>query len=227
LILVNYKTYLESTGKGGLEIARAAESVTKETGTCIVVAPQFVDIKPIAERFDVPVFAQHVDGAEPGAFTGHILAEAVKNAGASGVMINHSERRLRLSEVDEANKRARGIGLVSAICANTATVAEAAASLHPDMVAIEPPELIGTGVAVSKAKPEIVSDTVLRIKRVNAEVYVLCGAGVTRAEDVEAAIRLGASGVLLATGVVKAKDVRLALLEMAQQAAKAHDHVRA
>ncbi len=87
------------------------------------------------------------------------------------------------------------------------------------MVAVEPPELIGSGIAVSKANPEIISDTVDRIKKVNPKVTILCGAGITKGEDVSSAIKLGAEGILVASGVVKAKDPCNALNELAEYAA--------
>ncbi|MEM4675294.1 MAG: triose-phosphate isomerase, partial [Nitrososphaerota archaeon] len=61
IIVLNYKTYLEGVGKKGLEIAKAAEKVSIETGVCIAVAPQFSDLRMIAESVEIPVFAQHID----------------------------------------------------------------------------------------------------------------------------------------------------------------------
>jgi triosephosphate isomerase len=89
------------------------------------------------------------------------------------------------------------------------------------MLAVEPPELIGTGVPVSKAKPEVVSGTVELVKEINSDMVVLCGAGITRGEDVAAALRLGTEGVLVASGVVKAKDPYRVLLEFAEALIKA------
>jgi triosephosphate isomerase len=140
----------------------------------------------------------------------------VKEAGAVGTLINHSERRLKLADIDMLIARARENGMVSVVCSNNAVVSAAAASLKPDMIAVEPPELIGTGIPVSKAKPEIVSSTVDLAKKVNRDVVVLCGAGITKGEDVSAALRLGTKGVLVASGIVKAKDPYKILLEFAE-----------
>jgi len=84
------------------------------------------------------------------------------------------------------------------------------------MVAVEPPELIGTGRPVSKVKPEVVSDAVKLVREVNPRVRVLCGAGITSGEDVRIALELGAEGVLLASSVVKAPDPRAAMLDIAE-----------
>ena len=217
-ILVNFKTYLEATGKRAVELAKKAEKVSRETMVQIGVAPQFTDIAPIAEAVEIPVFAQHIDPIEPGSFTGHVSAEAVKEAGAVGTLINHSERQLRLSEIDATIRIARRKELVSVVCANNQGISAAVAALNPDVVAIEPPELIGTRIPVSKAKPEIVKATVELVRKVNQKVIILCGAGISHGDDVAAALKLGTQGVLVASAVVKTKDQYRILMEFAEKA---------
>ncbi len=209
---------MEATGRRAVELAKKAEKVSSETGVQIGVAPQFTDIAAVTEATEIPVFAQHIDSIEPGNYTGHVSAEAVKEAGAVGTILNHSERQLRLFEIDAAIKIARNTGLVSVVCANNQSISAAVAALNPDVVAVEPPELIGTGIPVSKAKPEIVKATVELVRRVNLKVVILCGAGISRGEDVEAALRLGTQGVLVASAVVKAKDQYRVLREFAEKA---------
>lgn len=216
LVLINFKTYREASGKRGLELAKVAEQISKEAGITIAVAPQLTDLAFIASQVEIPVFSQHVDDVEPGSYTGHVTVEAIKDAGAAGTMINHSERRVRADQVDVVVKKARALGLTTVVCSNTPEVTAAMAALGPDMVAIEPPELIGTGVPVSRAKPEVVTSSVDLVRRVNPQVKVLCGAGITTGEDVAAALRLGTVGVLLASGVVKAKDWRRAILDLVE-----------
>ena len=221
LILVNLKTYIEGTGKKALELAVKAEKVSRETDVCIGLAPQYVDIPQLAKVVSIPIFAQHIDPIKPGSFTGHVLPEAVKDAGATGTLINHSERRLKLAEIDAAIRRARELNLVQVVCTNNASVSTSAAALKPNFIAIEPPELIGTGIPVSKAKPEIVAETVELVKQVNPEITILCGAGITKGDDVAAALKLGTKGVLVASGIVKAKNPHKVLLEFAQAATNA------
>ncbi|MEM2780946.1 MAG: triose-phosphate isomerase, partial [Candidatus Bathyarchaeia archaeon] len=184
LILINFKTYLEATGRRAVRLARTVERVSRETQVPICVAPQFTDIAAVAREVEIPVFAQHIDPIEPGSHTGYVLADAVKEVGAVGTLINHSERQLRLSDIDAAIKIARGKGLVSVVCANNQSISAAVAALKPDMVAVEPPELIGTGVSVSKAQPEVVTATVRLVRKVNPTVTILCGAGISNGEDV-------------------------------------------
>jgi triosephosphate isomerase len=169
----------------------------------------------------IPVFAQHIDPVQPGSHTGHVIAESVKEAGAIGTLINHSERQLKLSDIDKVIRKTRESGLLSVVCANNPSISAAVATLKPEIIAVEPPELIGTGIPVSKAKPEVVTETVRVVREVNPKVTILCGAGITRAEDVVAALRLGTQGVLVASGIVKAKDPYTVLREFAEAATKA------
>ncbi|MEM4576636.1 MAG: triose-phosphate isomerase [Candidatus Nezhaarchaeales archaeon] len=215
LIIVNFKTYLEATGWRALELARKCEKVSNELGVNIAVAPQAADIIRVASSVSIPVLAQHVDPYPPGAYTGSVTLEAVKEAGAIGTILNHSEKRLRIDEIDEVVKRAIAMGLEVVLCANTPEVAASLSVLEPRFIAIEPPELIGTGKAVSKAKPDVIVGAVELIKRVNPKVAVICGAGITNGDDVEAALNLGAQGVLVASGVVKSQDQEASLRDLA------------
>lgn len=218
LILINYKTFREATGRGAVRIALMAEEASRKTGICFAVAPQAVDLRLVATSVEIPVFSQHVDPVGQGQFTGHIPPEAVVDAGCVGTLISHSERPLRLEAIEATVRRAREAGLISVVCADSVRRAEAVASFKPDVIAIEPPELIGTGIPVSRARPEVVSGAVQAIKGLEKGVRVLCGAGISRGEDVSAALRLGAEGVLLASGVVRAMDPLGVLLELAEGA---------
>jgi triosephosphate isomerase len=215
VIIVNFKTYSEATGRKAVALAKQAEKVSKETDACIVVAPQFADISSVAEAVEIPVFAQHIDPIKPGSHTGHVLVDSIKEVGAVGTLINHSEKQLKLVDVDTAIRLAREKNLISCVCANNPSVSAAAAALKPDIVSIEPPELIGTGVAVSKAQPEVVTNTVKLVRGVNTEVTILCGAGISHGEDVAVALKLGTQGVLVASAIVKAKDQYSILREFA------------
>lgn len=218
IVVVNFKTYLEATGKTAVELARRAEKVSKETGVCVAVAPQTADLRIVAETVEIPVFAQHVDPIKAGSFTGHVLAESIKEAGAVGTLINHSEKQLRLSDIDAITKIIREKGMISLVCANNPRISVAVATLKPDIVAIEPPELIGSGIPVSKAQPDVITGAVELVRNVNKKVAVLCGAGITRGDDVAAALKLGTQGVLVASGIVKAKDQYEVLWEFAKAA---------
>jgi triosephosphate isomerase len=49
---------------------------------------------------EIPVFAQHIDAIKPGGYTGHVLVESVKEAGAVLYINQSSERQLKLSEIE-------------------------------------------------------------------------------------------------------------------------------
>jgi triosephosphate isomerase len=216
LILVNLKTYREGMGENAIRLAKIAEQIHLKTGASIALAPQFADIKLLVEASETPIFCQHVDPVGFGQFTGHILPESVAEAGCMGTLINHSERQLPLESIKATIKRAREADLVTIVCVDNVEKGREVAAFSPDAIAIEPPELIGSGISVSKAKPEIVSGAVAAIRHVNTKIKVLCGAGITNGDDVIAAQKLGADGILVASGVVKAKDPQVALLDLAR-----------
>jgi triosephosphate isomerase len=214
VIVLNEKAYAESMGEKGFELAEICEEVAVEKGVNIAICPQQVELAMIASMVNIPCFAQHVDAVEPGSHTGFVTLESVKESGAKGSLVNHSEHRLKIAEIDYIIKKAARLNLLTIVCTNNIAVSKAVAEMKPYAIAVEPPELIGTGRAVSKVDPGIVENTVREVKQVDEGSVVLCGAGVTNGEDVRAAIELGADGVLLASGVVKAKDRRAALLDL-------------
>lgn len=214
IIILNYKTYAESTGKNAIQLSKYVEEASQETGINMAVAPQAVDLYPIIETVDIPVYAQHMDAITPGGHTGSTLPEALQETGINGTLINHSEQRLTLADIDTIVEKTKELNLTSVLCTNNVKTSAAAALFNPDYIAIEPPELIGTGIPVSKANPEIVENTVKEIHKINKNVNVLCGAGISTGEDLKAALELGSQGVLLASGIIKAKDQKQALMDL-------------
>ena len=214
VIVLNVKSYAESAGRRGFELAKICEDVASKQGVNIAICPQQVELAKIASAVNIPCFAQHVDAVEPGSHTGFVTLESVREAGATGTLANHSEHRLRIADIEFIVRKSSSLNLLTIVCTNNIPVSRAVAELKPYAIAIEPPELIGSGKAVSKVDPEIVANTVAEVKKLHKYCIVLCGAGVTNGEDVRRAIELGADGVLLASGVVKAKDPKTALLDL-------------
>ena len=214
IVILNYKTYLESSGKRALDLAHDLESAANESGITMVASPQAADIYRISEETSLPIFAQHIDPISPGGHTGSNLINTVIDAGISGSLINHSENRMKLTDIDEVIKLCRANEIESCVCTNNIVTSKAVAALAPDAVAVEPPELIGTGIPVSQAQPEVVEDTVKEVKAINKNIKVLCGAGITTGDDMKAAMDLGADGVLLASGIIKAESPKDALLDL-------------
>lgn len=205
-VLVNLKAY----DCDSVAIAEAARAVADGSDHVVAVAPQTAQLERVAAT-GVETWAQHVDPEPAGSHTGSASAMAAAAAGAAGTLLNHSERRIELATIDAGLRAAERAGFETVVCANNAAQVAAAAALGPDAVAVEPPALIGTGTPVSRADPEVVEAAVAAAGRVDPAVDVLCGAGISTGEDVVAARELGASGVLLASGVAKADDPRTAL----------------
>jgi len=208
-VLVNLKAYPCDP----VAVSEAAASVADESSATVAIAPQAAHIERVAET-GVETWAQHVSPVDHGSHTGSTLAEAASDAGATGTLLNHSENRLKLADIDASLDAADRVGFDTVVCANNADQIAAAAALGPDAVAVEPPELIGTGTPVSKADPDIVRDAVDAAEAVDPSVDVYCGAGISTGEDVVAARDLGADGVLLASGVAKAEDPEAALADL-------------
>ncbi len=214
MIVINFKAYRESFGRNALELAKLAEEIAEKSGIYIAVAVNYLDLPTIAREVKIDVFSQHVDAVEFGSFTGAVNAEMIKEYGAKGSILNHSERRMKLADIDFCITKMKALGLVSIVCTNNIPTTRAVAALEPDFVAVEPPELIGSGMAVSKVRPEVVEKSVRAAKEICRKIKVLCGAGITGYEDYVKALELGADGILLASGVVKAKDRKKALEEL-------------
>ncbi len=203
LIVVNTKTYQKGTGKELAELYTAA----KEVGAWIAV--QNTDIRS-AKRAGVTVYAQHVDAITYGSHTGHVLPEAVKEAGARGTLINHAEKKVSQKVLKEIVKRCKEVGLQTIVCADSIQEAKKIARYKPDYIALEPPELIGGEVSITEADPDIITQAVQEIP-----IPLLVGAGVKNKKDVQTALRLGAVGVLLASGVIsKPKNSAQALKKL-------------
>jgi triosephosphate isomerase len=216
-ILINCKALPQGMGSRAHLIAEAAETVAEESGVRIGMAPVYTEIHPVSHHFRIPVFAQHIDGVPPGPYTGHVTASAVRHAGAVGTLVNHSERRLTLAEIEACVRAAREAKLETVVCTNNDPTTAAAAALGPDYVAVEPPELIGSGVSVCKADPGIIQRSVEAARRVNPDVKVLTGAGIQTGDCVRIALDLGTNGVLLASSVVKAPDPEKVLRDLVSQ----------
>lgn len=211
-ILVNLKAYsCDSRG-----IARACREVNDSRSARVAVAPQTALLSSVVET-GVETWAQHVSGTGHGSHTGSTLGGAVAEAGATGTLLNHSERRLRLATIDAAITQAQESGLEVIVCANNPDQIAAVSTFEPEFVAVEPPELIGSGTPVSQADPDIVRDAVTATRSVNESTQVLCGAGISTGADVAAARELGADGVLLASGVAKASDPEHVLRDLVSE----------
>lgn len=215
LVIVNFKAYKEAYGTQAIGLTKACEMVAKEAKATIVAVPALPDLAFVAGKVQLQIFSQHVDIVEEGAFTGHITAAHLAALGVNGSLINHSERPVPISHIKKAVALCRKYHLTSVVCAADKAKINAILNVcSPDYIAYEPPDLIGGNISVTSAKPGIVKEAAALIKKKDRSVGFLCGAGVKTREDLMLATRLGAAGVLLASGIVKAKDPEKALRDL-------------
>jgi len=213
VIIVNCKNYTEASGRRLNSIMRAAASA-KKRGVTVAVAPP-PPLAALCAGAGAPVVAQHADCAQPGGTTGYAVPEIMRACGLWGSLVNHSERRVPAKDARCAVERLRNLGLASVVCARTAREARAMARLDPDYVAIEPPDLIGSGRAVSTERPQLIEEAARAVSAARTGAKLLCGAGIVSGRDAARARELGSSGVLVASGVVKAKSPARAIAELA------------
>jgi triosephosphate isomerase len=214
IVIVNFKTYAEVEGEKCLALARICDKVASENGVSIGIAPPLIELSKIASEVEIPVFSQHIDIRKSDPRTGHVTLRSIKAAGCAGTLLNHSERRLILADLEDLISGAKENRLITIVCTNNTGTSRAVAPLEPDYIAMEPPELIGGDISVTTANPGIVQDAVKAVKDISKDVKVLTGAGVKTSADLKKALELGCAGVLLASGVVKAKDPKAALISL-------------
>ena len=205
-LVVNFKNYPEILGDGSVRLALAVQRASDEVGIEAVVAPPTSMLGLVASKARVQVYSQSVGSKSGDKTTGEILPEAVKAAGARGTILNHSESRRSPSELRTLVPRLTSMGMGVCLCSQTAGEAAKLSALEPKYLAIEPPELIGSGIAVSKARPQLIQRTVSSVRRAGFDGKILCGAGIVSGEDVAKAVELGVDGVLVASSVVRAPN---------------------
>ncbi|MDE1764832.1 MAG: triose-phosphate isomerase [Thaumarchaeota archaeon] len=205
MFIINFKNYEEISGSRSIRLAEAASKAAKKYKTKIVVCPPNHLISEVV-KLPVTVFSQHVDTAKIGSTTGFAVPELLKKSKVSGSLINHSEHRISPQEIEELVSRLKNLKMTSVVCVKDVSEAGRYAKLGPDYIAIEPPELIGSGKAVSKERPEVIADSVKAVKNAKNSTRLLCGAGIVSGDDVARALDLGAYGILVASGIVKAKN---------------------
>ena len=205
MFIINFKNYEEITGSNAVKLAKTAEKISKKYKIKIAVAPPQHLLSEVA-KFSSLVLAQHLDVAGVGSTTGFLIPEIVKKSKVKGSLINHSEHRIPEKEIKELVSRLKKLDMISVVCVKDEDEAKKYAKLNPDYIAIEPPELIGTGKAVSNEKPQAITKSVRAVKEAHNSTKLLCGAGIVSGKDVAKAIQLGAKGILVASGIVKAKN---------------------
>ena len=218
---VGPKAYLY--GDDMLRLAKAIDRAAIKYDVDVIVTPQYTDIRLLAENTErILVFAQHMDYLTPGRGLGSVLPEAVKAAGAVGVMLNHAEKKLTLPEIEKTIARADEVGLATIVCADTAEELKAIAKMSPNLLVAEPTELIGTG---KTSDANYVKETIETVRAINPAIMVLQGAGISNGQDVYNTIKLGAQATGSTSGIIKAKDPEAMVDEMLSALRRAWDEV--
>lgn len=202
------KAYLY--GSEMVKLAKEIDRIAIKYDVDIIVTPQYTDIRLLAENTErILVFAQHMDCLPVGRGLGSVLPEAVKEAGAVGVMLNHAEKPIDRDTLYKTIQRADEVGLGTIVCADTLDDISAVAHMGPNLIVAEPTALIGTG---QTSDMDYVKDTIRIVNEINPDIMVLQGAGISNGQDVYNVIHAGAFATGSTSGIIKAAD-RAAMTE--------------
>lgn len=215
MFIINCKNYEEIAGEKIIKFVKAAEKVSKKFKIKIAIAPP-QHLLGVVTNSSIPILAQHIDNSKIGSTTGFMIPELLKKSKVKGSLINHSEHRIPSKDIEKLILKLKELKMISVLCVKNVAEAKKYAKLNPDYIAIEPPELIGSGKAVSKEKPELITKAASAVKSAKNNTKLLCGAGIVSGEDVSKAIELGSEGILVASGIIKAKDWNKIITEFAK-----------
>jgi triosephosphate isomerase len=217
------KAYLY--GEECLKLARFADRISVKYGVQIIFTPQYVDIPLLAHGTrNLLVFAQHMDSLPVGRGVGSVLPEAVRAAGATGVLLNHAEKKLSLAELERTIQRADQVGLASMACADNLEQAELIARMHPNIIIAESPDQIGVGKRAANDR-QIIAEINATVWAIDPEIRVLHGAGISCGQDVYDIISAGAQAAGSTSGILKAEHPFVMLEEMIRSVRTAWDNI--
>jgi len=215
MFIINCKNYEEIAGDKIVKFVKIVEKISKKYKLKIAVAPP-QHLVGLVSKSSIPIISQHVDVSKIGSTTGFVVPELLKKSNVYGSLINHSEHRISSKEIELLVSKLRDLKMISILCVKDVAEVKKYAKLNPDYIAIEPPELIGSGKAVSKEKPDLIIKAVNAVKSAKNNTKLLCGAGIVSGEDVSKASELGSKGILVASGIIKAKSWTKIITEFAK-----------
>lgn len=216
---IGVKNYLY--GDQVLELAKAADAAAKKYDIDVLFITPYADIRRIAENTErLLVFAPYMDLLRPGRGMADVLPESLKAAGAKGVVLNHCERPMTITDLRKSINRARELELLSFVCADTLEEVKAVAQFHPDIINPESEQLIGTK---NNTDMNYVRDSISAVKKINPGIIVEQAAGISTGEQVYRYIYAGAEGVGVASGICSSENPGLVAQEMIYSVRKAYD----
>ena len=193
-----------------LNIAKGLDELSEKYDVDIILDVPDTEIRNIAKNTKrIHVYSQHMDSIPVGRGMGRTLPEALVDAGAVGVMLNHAEHKLTIDEIKAAIERADSVGLATMVCADSIDEVKAIAKLGPNILVAEPTELIGTGKPADK---EYVDEVIDCIRSINPEIKPFPSAGISKGEDCYNIIKAGSSASGCSSAIAKAENP-LALAE--------------
>lgn len=206
-----------------LEVAKGLDRLSEKYDIDIILDIPDTEIRNIASNVGrLHVYSQHMDSLPVGRGMGRTLPEAVRAAGAVGVVLNHAEHKLTMDEIKEAIKRADEVGLATMVCADSIDEVKAVAKLGPNILVAEPTELIGTGKPADK---EYVDEVIRCIRQVNPRIKPFPSAGISRGEDCYNIIKAGSAASGCSSAIAKAKDPLTLAEEMISGVRRAWDEL--
>jgi triosephosphate isomerase len=161
-----------------------------------------------------------MDAIRPGRGIADVLPEALKAAGAQGVVLNHSERPMTLNAIRKTIDRANELDLLTFVCADTIMEAQALALLHPNILNPEPTELIGSG---NVSDMDYVREIIRAVKSIDESILVEYAAGITTAQQVYDFIMAGFEAVGSASGILTSANPHALLNEMIGSVSRARE----
>jgi len=215
MFIINCKNYEEIAGDKIVKFVKIVENISKKYKLKIAVAPP-QHLIGLVSKSSIPIISQHVDVSKIGSTTGFVVPELLKKSNVYGSLINHSEHRISSKEIELLVSKLRDLKMISILCVKDVAEVKKYTKLNPDYIAIEPPELIGSGKAISKEKPDLIIKAVNAVKSAKNNTKLLCGAGIVSGEDVSKASELGSKGILVASGIIKAKSWTKIITEFAK-----------
>jgi triosephosphate isomerase len=215
MFIINCKNYEEISGDKIKKFIKIAEQVSKKYKIKIAISPPQHLIGLVANS-SIPILAQHVDDSKIGSTTGYIIPELLKKSKVKGSLINHSEHRISSKEIEKLVVKLKELKMISIVCVKDVAEVKKYLKINPDFIAIEPPELIGSGKAISTEKPDLIQKAARIVNDSKNKTKLLCGAGIVSGEDVAKSIELGSKGILVASGIVKAKNWNKIISEFAK-----------
>tara|TARA_Y100000310_G_scaffold344684_1_gene458788 strand:- start:3333 stop:3977 length:645 start_codon:yes stop_codon:yes gene_type:complete len=200
VIIVNYKNY-----KFGRDSVQLSKKIERNLGK-IIVCPSSLDLLQVKKETGLKVFAQHVSGKDKGRNTGWLTVDGLKEVGIGGTLVNHSEHKIQVKEIDQILVKCSALNLKAIVCCGSLKEVKQIMKLtfKPWAIAYEDPKLVGSGLPITKFKTRRVRKFASML--IGSGVLPLCGAGISSARDVKAAKSLGCKGVLISSAIAKSKS---------------------